>query len=430
MLLDASMTIGERFKHIRTEKGFSQSELTEGICSKSVVSHLENDRAYPSASMFGKLAEKLGVPLREIMGMQEKQLEAGFQIEMVRVYIEKADYKHALELIEELDRREDLLEHQQIELLVCRAECNVKLGNFKKVIDELSLFVEQQKQQTVEDVLLCDIFNKLGNAHYRLNDFEKAYSAFEQGYRISLKLPEFGLVSARVTKNLGLTCNQLGFLTDARRYLEKAYEYYDRVSDIRGLANTLVDLAYATGNLEHMQRAREMYETLNMVVEANLAKQHYAFYVEVHRNFKKALEDFSSSTKVFEQYGQFGFGVYTQSRAAIACIEKGHVELAKQCLSNAEELMKHFTVPDDYHFADFYKARARYYLLMESFEKSIADAHKASEMCGRMGLIGESAESLQIVAKAYFEQGQYVSAFEISQQVIEMLRKNDQGGIM
>jgi transcriptional regulator with XRE-family HTH domain len=217
------MTIGERFKHIRTEKGFSQSELAEGICSKSVVSHLENDRTYPSALMFGKLADKLGVPLREIMGMQEKQFEAGFQIEMVRVYIEKADYDHALELIEELDQRKELLEHQRIELLICRADGYRLTNQFQKVVDLLMPFLQDQlKQQTVDDGILCDTYNKLGNAQYWLNDFEKAYSSFEHGYKISLKLPEYGLVSARVSKNLGLTCLQIGYREDAQRYFEMA----------------------------------------------------------------------------------------------------------------------------------------------------------------------------------------------------------------
>ncbi|PWK13959.1 helix-turn-helix domain-containing protein [Tumebacillus permanentifrigoris] len=179
MLLDAKFTIGQRFKHIRIEKGVSQAQLVDGICSIAVVSQIECDRKYPSAELWGKLADKLGVPLRELIGMQEKQMEVSFQIDMVRVYIDKADHTHALELIDELEQRADLLEHQRIELLICRAECYRTARVFEKVVELLVPFLQnQQIRQNVEDVVLCDTYNKLGNAHYWLNDFEKAYFVF------------------------------------------------------------------------------------------------------------------------------------------------------------------------------------------------------------------------------------------------------------
>lgn len=108
MNIDKSLTIGQRFKKIRKDKGISQKELCDGICSDSVVSHIETDRQYPSAHIWGKLAERLSVPVYAIMGEQEKEMDVSFQLDMIRVYIEKDDITHALDIINKLEQSWEL----------------------------------------------------------------------------------------------------------------------------------------------------------------------------------------------------------------------------------------------------------------------------------------------------------------------------------
>lgn len=423
MLLDSTLTIGQRFKHIRTEKGFSQAELAEGVCSKSVVSHLENDRDYPSANMLGKLADKLGVPLREIMGMQEKQMEAGFQIEIVRIYIEKADYNHALELINELDQRKDLLEHQRIELVSCRANCLLFLRKYEQVVDLLRPFLEQQqKQQTVSDEVLCDTYNKLGNAHYRLNDFEKAFSTFELGYSISLKLTDFGIISARISKNFGLTCNQLGFKEDAVLYLKKAYAFFEKMADMREVANTLFTMSLATGSVEYLTKARSLYEGLSMVREANIAKQHYAYHVASRVDYLKSLEEFDSSREGFEKLGDLGMCIYTLSRSAIVSINHGDTVEAEKRIKQADYYRSKTEKEDEYLLIDLYRAKAMYHLEQKNYDQCILNSLKSSEICAKIGLNVEGAISLELAADAYHQKGENELAFKASKQVIELLR--------
>jgi transcriptional regulator with XRE-family HTH domain len=423
LLLDTSMTVGQRFKRMRAEKGFSQAQLAEGICSYSVISQIECDRALPSARTLGKLAEKLGVPLREIMGMQEKQMEAGFQLDIVHVHLVGGDYVHAMRLIEELEQRDDLLEHQKRALLTCRAECYIRAGHPAEAVKILLPFIEQQEiQRSVDDVTMCDVYDRLGTAYFKLRDFEKAFSAYEHGYHISLRFPQQDQLSAQVAKNLGLTCNQLGLKEEARKYLEKAYEFYHAFSDMKSLADSLFALAMSTNTEHHLKQALTLYESLNAVREAHVVKQHHAYHVEAKRDTRKALAELDEAAEEFDRIGEEGMCVYTLSRAAMICLEHDEIEAAEGYLQQAHLYKDSMAEEDRYLLADYFKTNALYHLRKENFDECVFNAQSASEICGKMGLYAESADSLQICANVYQLQGKFQEAYETSSMAYQVLR--------
>ncbi len=67
------MTIGDRVKKLRTEKGITQSELAEklGYKSKTSVAHIENGRDIPR-SMVVKLSELLDTSPAYLMGWEDE----------------------------------------------------------------------------------------------------------------------------------------------------------------------------------------------------------------------------------------------------------------------------------------------------------------------------------------------------------------------
>lgn len=424
MSVDKVLTIGQRFKQIRKDKGISQKDLCEGICSDSVVSHIETDRQYPSAHIWGKLAERLGVQMYEIIGEEEKEMDVSFQLDMIRIYIETGNCVHALDLLSVLETREELLEHQRVDLIICRGDGLVKNGQYRQAIDHLMSFVQKQEVvQTVSDELLCHAYDKLGEAYYKLRKFEKAYSAFAQGHRISLKLPAFGLVSARVTKNLGLTCNQLLLVEDAAEYLQQAQVFFDSISDLKGLADTLFALAISTNDASSMQKAHSLYENLNLVKEAIGVKEVYAILIESQTNYLKAVQTLSFASNSFEQAGESTRPVYTLSMAAIICIENDDLEKANLLLRQAEEYKANTQQENMYHFADYHRARALLHFKMGNYDQCIIDSKISSDMCAKMGLYAESATSLQLTAKAYHQLGRDGEAYRVSEEVIQLLQR-------
>ena len=56
----------ERFVEVRKEKGFSQVELAEGICTQATLSRFENNGQVPNLKILIKLCNRLGLPLGDL----------------------------------------------------------------------------------------------------------------------------------------------------------------------------------------------------------------------------------------------------------------------------------------------------------------------------------------------------------------------------
>ncbi|MBR0236424.1 MAG: helix-turn-helix transcriptional regulator [Clostridia bacterium] len=61
------MSIGEKIKTLRKEKGFTQSSLSDGIITRNMLSLIESGSARPSYKAARALAERLGVPVEYLM---------------------------------------------------------------------------------------------------------------------------------------------------------------------------------------------------------------------------------------------------------------------------------------------------------------------------------------------------------------------------
>lgn len=88
---DSKKIIGQRFLHFRRQKG----------------------RNIPRPDVMKQLANRLDVPLREILGEQEQTLKVGDQITIIAIYMEMRHYAQAQQLISPLLTHEELLEFQR-----------------------------------------------------------------------------------------------------------------------------------------------------------------------------------------------------------------------------------------------------------------------------------------------------------------------------
>ena len=75
-IFTAAMSLGDKIRKHRTEKGLTQAELADktGIYQKN-VSDYEKNLVMPSASMMKKIADVLGVSLDYIMGEEQQVIK-------------------------------------------------------------------------------------------------------------------------------------------------------------------------------------------------------------------------------------------------------------------------------------------------------------------------------------------------------------------
>lgn len=68
------MSLGEKIKSLRQEKGYSQPELAEKVgIEQSYLSKLENDKSIPSNDIFRQILTALNVELSEFLAMFSKE---------------------------------------------------------------------------------------------------------------------------------------------------------------------------------------------------------------------------------------------------------------------------------------------------------------------------------------------------------------------
>lgn len=103
------MTIGEKIKALRKEKGLTQSTLASGIVTRNMLSLIESGSAKPSLSTTKEFAARLGVPVEYLIS--ESDNVASFSkmdtIKNVRSLLKAGDYVRCLSEAESLGECDD-----------------------------------------------------------------------------------------------------------------------------------------------------------------------------------------------------------------------------------------------------------------------------------------------------------------------------------
>lgn len=68
--------LGERIRQMRTARGLSQAELGDGRYSGSYISHIESGRRQPGGEVLTFIAERLGLPMGELLPNEADAAEA------------------------------------------------------------------------------------------------------------------------------------------------------------------------------------------------------------------------------------------------------------------------------------------------------------------------------------------------------------------
>ncbi|WP_208560790.1 helix-turn-helix domain-containing protein [Marinilactibacillus kalidii] len=100
----------ERFIAARKQKGLSQYELAEGICTQATLSRFENNAHVPNLKILNKLCNKLDLPLGELFPkVGVAYTEVTTKMNQAEFYLITSEYQKASDLLEtiEIDQYEE-----------------------------------------------------------------------------------------------------------------------------------------------------------------------------------------------------------------------------------------------------------------------------------------------------------------------------------
>ncbi|ARU63099.1 hypothetical protein CBW65_20540 [Tumebacillus avium] len=435
MLTDTYARIGQRVKAYRKERDLSQDELADGICSRQTISLLENGQHFPSVDFMQKIAERLSIPLHEIMVDAAKELDVKVQLEIMQVYIERGEYSEAFSIFDELESRDDLLIYQKRELALLQAECLMRTGKAEqsvKILTGLQQSLEQQRES--DDYFMATLYDKLGTAYYFLSQIATAHAHYMRAYQLSQRFSEFNLTAARITYNFGKACRMIERHAEAVELLSRAKAFFDNISDTKRLALTLFELGIASRDRNEIEQAEEylnesqaLFKALNVMGLARRVRESYAYTILAQKDPKRAIEELRECVNEFENAGDTVQLAYSYARMSKLHLRQGETEEAGNLLRSALRLFTENEAEHNFEFATVYQGYAEYSLNIKMMDDCIAFSFKASEFFGKMGFDRDAADSLKLSVKAYRELGMLEEALDVSEKVNELLcRFHDQ----
>lgn len=166
----------------RKEKGLSQSELAEGICTQTTLSRFENNGQAPSLKILIKLCQRLDLPIGDIfpkIGVKNSEL-----IEMmnqVEFYFITSEYEKAREILEKINfKNEEKTTDVYIRYLYLKGF--LMIFQDEPIMEILFTFDQILLADSISETNIFSLlaYTGIGMTYSREKDYEKAEYYFDR----------------------------------------------------------------------------------------------------------------------------------------------------------------------------------------------------------------------------------------------------------
>ncbi|KEO82374.1 helix-turn-helix domain-containing protein [Tumebacillus flagellatus] len=125
------LSLGTRIREMRLKKNMTQIDLAKELCTPSMISQIESDRARPSYKILFEIAKKLEVTLDKLLVNVDLDLEFVSTFKMAQTMIASKEYRAALPLLESVADRATEGSIPQIDLLLALGTCQYHEGQLQ-----------------------------------------------------------------------------------------------------------------------------------------------------------------------------------------------------------------------------------------------------------------------------------------------------------
>jgi tetratricopeptide (TPR) repeat protein len=290
------ISLGQKIRELRIQKGLTQQELGAGIVTISMISQIESDKAYPSHKVLEQIAERLETPIEYFIADMQTQMEQTSTYKLAKAYVAANHFEQAIPLFRELisNPAPHLPVHQvQFDLadaLLVSGETDKAIELFEQVLDTV---IRKHDDHTA---LLC--LNKLGEARCKQDNFPLALYHWRKAYETFSRLKEIDpYTRAKIITNLAHAHFQLGEYEDSIRFYREAYHLLSGSMNLRQLADVYLGLGVSYKKLRDFSRAIDychdaltIYESLQNIKQAIDVKANFALVEAEQGHVEKAIE--------------------------------------------------------------------------------------------------------------------------------------------
>jgi tetratricopeptide (TPR) repeat protein len=400
-------SLGQRIRELRLKKGLTQIDLAKGLCTPSMISQIESDRARPSYKMLFAIAERLDVPLEKLLVDVDLNLEYVSTYKMARAMVAGKEYASAIPLLREL-LDTPRAQISTMDILFDLAECHLHIGQYEeaeKVFSQVQeLAILRQDHQ-----LLALVLKNLGLIEFHRRHYQLAAYQWQKALDESEKMEEQDVyLKGSVLYNLGLAYSRSGQVFEALEYYDRASSLYEGMDSLYEMGHVYMGLGMSFKMLgdvekaaEYSERATSIFEGLeNLLMTVKMKVTCAVLYAQTGREAEA--EDLLN--RAITKLRELG----NREEEGIAYAELAQLRLRQQRLEEAEEACRHSRslLPELHVYqASLNRVLGRIALQRSQRDEGLRRLQMAADGFKRLQELREWDETMYELAALYREEG-------------------------
>ncbi|MFD2168699.1 helix-turn-helix domain-containing protein [Tumebacillus lipolyticus] len=424
-------SLGQRIRELRLKKGVTQVELAIGLCTPSMISQIESDRAKPSYKILTRIADRLEISIEKLLSDVNLDLEFTSKFKMGMGFVQAKEFRTAIPLFQELlDSSHHRIKNSEI--LLELATCFLELGDVEEAISKLNGVYEVANMRQDHEMLATTLM-RLGSAYQKKGELALSLfhskRAFEELEKVKAPDP---VLHSNVLTRLGSVHDAMGKVADAARLYEDALMLAQGNIEERGFA--YLHVAEMHHRAQSFEKAEEYASKAFTILEqlSNVEHEKELKYRLVKLKSKK--EDWQKSVEVLLRIAQYYEATSNKEKAGtvyadIALISSEHCEL-EEAWAYAEKARLSLS---DLHPAMgiVHRVLASVYFERSNDEKAEKHLLNAIKIFQQHGKVAEFEEANGQLCEHLISGGMHKEAFEqLSKFQSFMKQKLEQKGIV
>ncbi|MGD6778517.1 helix-turn-helix transcriptional regulator [Sutcliffiella horikoshii] len=203
-----SRILGEEIKRIRKNKGLTQSDLANGICTQAAISGIESGRTFPSIDILYYLSLRLQVSmdyfLEKITFRQEQYVNDTYSY--IEQLIKQDNFEELLEITNYELKRETGYKDESLELFLSWQQAisryELKQITWEECISQLYNLLDSNHYSIKQQFLNIRIKNSIGNVLANNEQYTDALAIFTEILKEEINMDGYHRMKLKVYFNV------------------------------------------------------------------------------------------------------------------------------------------------------------------------------------------------------------------------------------
>jgi len=189
--MKSEYSIGEKLKFFRQLNGFSQKEMSTGICSQAEISKIENGKAMPNVELLQQIVNKLHISISEVVkDDSDKNMENARNLDLaLNVLLRENKFDECLQKMERISSNESsdelmrMMAYYKIVIAYRQKQADYRTTSvlFTRLIDQENLIVQ-------DPILYFRIKMALSILYAECEQYQQAENIYNEVLRITTEI--------------------------------------------------------------------------------------------------------------------------------------------------------------------------------------------------------------------------------------------------